>query len=255
MYRQNPTLSTLEKYKDIVFATAGFMASFARWDSLHSRYVLGPPLIPAQEIYHPDSTMNPSFELAYWSFGLQTAQKWRERLQLPPVEKWNHIIEHLAEIPQRDELYQNIETLQQTFSDSSQRRDHPTVLGAFGMLPNKKIDAAIMCNTLKKVMQLWDWSTTWGWDYPLLAMTAARCGEPELAVNALLMDVPKNRYLNNGHNYQQVSLPVYLPGNGGLLTAVAMMAAGWDGAPAIKAPGFPKNGKWIIKYEGLRPLP
>jgi hypothetical protein len=86
-------------------------------------------------------------------------------------------------------------------------------------------------------------------------MTAARCGEPELAVDALLMDVPKNRYLNNGHNYQQVILPAYLPGNGGLLTAVAMMAAGWNGAPTIKAPGFPRNGKWIVKYEGLRPLP
>ena len=45
-------------------------------------------------------------------------------------------------------------------------------------------------------MQSWDWSSTWGWDYPLMAMTAARCGEPELAVDVLLMDVPKNRYLN-----------------------------------------------------------
>jgi hypothetical protein len=44
-------------------------------------------------------------------------------------------------------------------------------------------------------------------------------------------------------------------GNGGLLTAVAMMAAGWDGAPDIYAPGFPKNEYWKVKWEGLNPLP
>jgi hypothetical protein len=39
-------------------------------------------------------------------------------------------------------------------------------------------------------------------------------------------------------------LPLYLPGNGGLLSAVAMMTAGWDGCPDRPAPGFPDNGKW-----------
>ncbi len=29
----------------------------------------------------------------------------------------------------------------------------------------------------------------------------------------------------------------YLPGNGGLLYAVALMAAGWEGAPKKHAPG------------------
>ena len=69
------------------------------------------------------------------------------------------------------------------------------------------------------------------------------------------MDVQKNTYLNNGHNYQDKRLTLYLPGNGGLLTAVAMMAAGWTGCPNIAAPGFPKDGSWIVKYEGLNPLP
>ena len=84
-------------------------------------------------------------------------------------------------------------------------------------------------------------------------MTAARVGRPDLAINALLMDVQKNIYLFNGHNYQDGRLTIYLPGNGGLLTAAAMMAAGWEGAPQIHAPGFPQDGNWIVKYEGLRP--
>jgi hypothetical protein len=255
LYRCRKDLPTLGKYKNLVFLTADFMASYAQWDSRNNRYVLGPPLIPAQEIYKADATMNPAFELSYWTFGLKTAQKWRRRLGLLPVEKWDHILNNLAKIPVHDSLYQNAETAIHTFEDPFHRRDHPTLLGAYGMLPNDSIDINIMRNTLDKVLQCWNWETTWGWDYPLIAMTAARVGRPELAIDALLMDVQKNRYLNNGHNYQNETLPIYLPGNGGLLTAVAMMAAGWDGAPEKHAPGFPNDGNWTVTYEGLNPLP
>ena len=86
-------------------------------------------------------------------------------------------------------------------------------------------------------------------------MTAARVGEPEKAVDALFLESPKNRYLANGHNYQSARLPLYLPGNGGLLSAVAMMAAGWDGGPDRPAPGFPDNGKWKVRWEGLQRMP
>jgi hypothetical protein len=41
----------------------------------------------------------------------------------------------------------------------------------------------------------------------------------------------------------------------GLLTAIAMMAAGWDGAPQRHAPGFPDNGRWQVRWEGLKPMP
>jgi len=36
----------------------------------------------------------------------------------------------------------------------------------------------------------------------MTAMNAARMGEPEKAVSALLMDKRTNTYLVNGHNYQ-----------------------------------------------------
>lgn len=255
LYRYYNDESILEKYKNLVFATAEFMTSYAQWDADNKRYVLGPPLIPAQEIYKPDSTINPAFELSYWLYGLKTAQKWRERLGLSPVEKWNDVIEHLSKLPEHNGLYQNAENALNTFEDEINRHDHPTVLAAYGMLPNDSIDVDEMRNTLDKVMESWNWETTWGWDYPLIAMTAARVGEPEIAIDALLMEVQKNTYLNNGHNYQDERLPIYLPGNGALLTAVAMMAAGWDGAPDIPAPGFPQNGNWVVKFEGLNPLP
>lgn len=53
------------------------------------------------------------------------------------------------------------------------------------------------------------------------------------------MNKRTNTYLPNGHNYQDPRLRVYLPGNGGLLTAIALMCAGWDGCE-IENPGFPK---------------
>jgi len=104
------------------------------------------------------------------------------------------------------------------------------------------------------VMESWQWLETWGWDYPLVAMTATRLGEPELAVDALLRETVKNRYHPNGHNYQRPGLTIYLPGNGGLLSATAMMAAGWDGAPTRDAPGFPR-ATWTVRSERLRGLP
>ena len=91
-----------------------------------------------------------------------------------------------------------------------------------------------------------------GWDYPMTAMTCARLGKADMAVDALLMPKRTNTYLINGHNYQDQRLRVYMPGNGGLLTAVAMMCAGWDGCET-STPGFPKD--WDVRWEGLLPMP
>jgi hypothetical protein len=125
------------------------------------------------------------------------------------------------------------------------------MLGALGMLSGRGVDRETMRRTLKRVMNEWQWDKTWGWDYPLTAMTAARLGETKIAIDALLMNAEKNRYLPNGHNYQRPNLPCYLPGNGGLLYAIAMMAGGWTGAPRRVTPGFPDDGSWIVKAENL----
>ena len=255
VYRQRPDRATLERYRDVVFESAAFMASYAAWDEASGRYVLGPPLIPAQEIHPPGKTFNAGFELAYWRYGLETAQRWRERLGRARDAGWDRVLAHLSPLPTQDGLYVNAESAPGTFTTSAERRDHPTLLAPCGMLPCAGVDREMMRRTLVEVMRAWHFNETWGWDYPLIAMTAARIGEPELAIDALLMDVKKNTYLASGHNYQDARLTLYLPGNGGLLTAVAMMAAGWDGAPDMPAPGFPKDGRWTVRWEGLRPMP
>jgi hypothetical protein len=253
LYRETPDQVVLERYRDVVFETADFLASFAR--KKDDAYHLLRPLIPAQEIFKATETDDPTFELQYWKYGLTVAQAWRQRLGLPDNEEWNSVIEQLAPLPVSDGMYLPTATTPNAYTDDQFRRDHPSVLAALGCLPaDERIDKAIMQKTFDNIMNNWQWTETWGWDYPMMAMTAARLGKPEGAIDALMMDAQTNTYLVNGHNFQDKRLRLYLPGNGGLLTAVAMMAAGWDGNE-IANPGFPKNGEWEIKWEGLRAMP
>ena len=229
------------------------MASYPVWDVAAKRYVLGPPLIPAQESYGAQraKVINPTFELAYWWWGLETAQQWRVRLGMRREPSWDRVLSGLPKPVVRGGIYAAIAVAPYTITT-----DHPSMLGALGMLPpTPLIDAATMNRTLDSVFANWDWPSTWGWDYPLIAMSAARLGRPGKALDALLVDTPKNRYSANGHNYQRPNLPLYLPGNGGLLYALAMMAAGWDGGPRGHAPGFPDDGSWTVRWEGLAPAP
>ncbi|MFA9557865.1 glycoside hydrolase family 65 [Evansella sp. AB-rgal1] len=251
-YQSNKNKETLECWKKIVFESADFMASYAVWVSEREEYVLGPPLIPAQENHKPEESMNPPFELEYWKHGLELAIRWAERLGVDSPSKWKEVAEGLADPPHKDGVYLAHENCPETFTKYN--HDHPSMVGAFGILPGTLIDKEIMKQTLRKVMSDWQWDTAWGWDFPMCAMTAARLGDREMAVDFLLMDATKNTYLPNGHNYQREGLTAYLPGNGGLLTAVSMMACGWQGANSGDLPGFPKYDSWSVKWEGLHPL-
>jgi hypothetical protein len=248
-YQQHRDRATLVRYRNIVFESAQFMASFAAWDEKRTRYVLGPPVIPAQENHPARETWNPTFELAYWAYGLRIAQRWRERLGLRRVLVWDNVLHKLSALPSRNGVYLAHENCPETFTERNY--DHPSMLGAYGMVSGERVDRGIMRKTLKLVVGTWQWQRTWGWDYPLTAMTAARLDEPEIAVDSLLMETEKNRYLQNGHNWQRPDLPCYLPGNGGLLYAVALMSAGWRSAPRRPAPGFPASGSWTVRYEGF----
>lgn len=247
--RAHNHIGTLERFADIVFESAEFMASYAWLNQSRKRYELGPPLIPAQENHPPRETWNPTFELEYWRFGLDIAQKWRERLGLKRDRKWDEVIKKLSLPTIVDGVYMAHENCPETFTKKN--IDHPSMLAAFGMLPGKLIDKKVMQSTLNKVLKEWQWNQTWGWDFPMTAMTAARLGHMDVAIDTLLMDAEKNKYLPNGHNYQRPNLPCYLPANGGLLYAIAMMTAGADGMP--KEPTFPE--KWNVKWEAIDPAP
>ncbi|HEX7904121.1 MAG TPA: hypothetical protein VF487_09600 [Chitinophagaceae bacterium] len=254
LYRSKPTSQTLNKYKDLLFATADFMASFPSYNAQTKKYNLGKGLIPAQECFDAVKTFNPTYELAYWSWALNVAQQWKTRLGLAREKKWDEIINNLAPLPQANAVYLATESTPDCYSDTSKYLvDHPAVLGAYSSLPAANgLDTVIMKNTFDLVWKIWKWDDTWGWDFPLVAMTAARLHMPEKAVEALLMPIRTNTYLKNGHNFQDERLTIYLPGNGGVLNAVALMCTGTD-ADKERNIGFPKS--WKVKWEGLIKMP
>lgn len=251
-YREKPNRQTLEKYKKLIFETADFMASYAYFDTQKNKYILGKGLIPAQERFKPEDTYNPTYELNYWYWALSTAQEWRKRLGMKPDESWQEVIDKLSPLPVKDSIYLATESAPDSYTNPYLLTDHPSVLATFGMLPETPmLDKGIMKNTFEKVWQAWNWQDTWGWDFPMVAMSATRLGMPAFAVDGLLMNIRTNTYLNNGHNYQDTRLRLYMPGNGGLLAATALMCAGFEGS-ADDTPGFPKDGNWVVKWEGLK---
>jgi hypothetical protein len=280
MYRANPSDATLAKYAEQVDQTAAFMADYVNYDKKSGRYYLQGETA-MQESMSKDFSFNHPFELAYWQYGLTLANEWRERQGLPRHEQWDAIANQLSALPMKSgsiytagqskgdtkglKTFDPFDTVggaakpvvsTETF-DEKCRNDHPAVLGACGLLPlsatSPLYDTAKMTTTLNWVMENWNWQTTWGWDYGMVAMCAARLGQPETALKALLIDTQKNTYLKNGHNFQTSDrLRIYLPGNGALLTAIAMMCAGWDGCRDSHNPGFPHDGTWNVRWEGLR---
>jgi hypothetical protein len=287
LYDARPNAATLAKYKDLVFATADMLASWPAWDPGTKRYVLGPPMIPAQENFDPLTTFNPTFELEYWRFGLGTAQRWRERLKMGRDPGWDEVLAKLSKLPQKDGVYLAAESQQDLWArarspqcsqgrtaDECPNRDHPSFLAALGFLPGANVDRETMRRTLKTVMADWDLRQTWGWDWPMLAMTATRLGEPQMAVNFLLGDAknfqfgtsgmtprvhvdaetaPRAAGDSDGAGYRRAA-ETYFPSNGSLLLAVGLMVAGDQHAPRTN-PGFPQDGQWVVRSEGITPVP
>jgi len=227
----------------------------ARWpkqtgpDGRESPGDVGPFLIWQQP--QAPSTEDPTFELAYWWWGLEVAQRWRDRRGKERSDQWRRIQDGLARPRTEKGRYCAIATEPYLL-----RTDHPSLLCALGLVPAAPlIDPVIMKATLLDVRDTWEWDTAWAWDFPAMAMTATRLNRPDLAVDALLADSTKNTYLPTGHCPQIGSLlPVYLPANGALLAAVSLMAAGWDEA-GTDLPGFPKDGTWTVRHEGFTPWP
>jgi hypothetical protein len=282
LYRAHPGRATLARYGALVDETARLLASWPRWNAATKRFVLGPPIIPVQENHDPMTTVNPAFEVEYFRWGLQVAQAWRERRGLPREAAWDRVIASIAPLAERDGLYLPVESepdfWRVTASDACRQhatppqclnRDHPSFLMAWGAIGGDRVDRDTMRRTLAATEADWDLRQTWGWDYPMIAMTAARLGEPDKAVDWLFRDTANNHWGVSGMT-PRVSLDAtanggpdgpgyarmaetYFPSNGGLLLAAGMMAAGWDGSTG-PAPGFPRHG-WKLQVEGIRPLP
>lgn len=244
-YRRTPDSITLQRYKDLVFATAAYLADVAAYDSVKKVYTLG----------KGTRLTNSALQLCWWRWALQTAQQWRERCGLPRNNYWDKIIQHLAPLPVQDGVYLLAENIPGTYTDEQYRRGDPALLQAAALLPPAAgADSLTMRHTFNWIWYNWYWEQSHGYNFPLAAMAATRMNMPERAVEALFMSFDTNRWLPNGHNYEGDRARISLPGNGAFLQALALMCAGYDGC-TIHNPGFPQNSGWKLRWEGLQRLP
>ena len=250
-YRQKPVPETLEKWKDVVLNTADYMADYLFYDKKTKQYVLGPPVVVVSENTDPLQTINPIFELGYFRYGLRTALEWADRLGLSEkrTKKWKEVLSKMAPLPVADGVYTTYEGIPDMWTKYTY--EHPALTGVYGMLPGDGVDLPTFKRTLEKVSKEWQFNRIWGWDFPMLAMAAARTGQPALAIDMLMH--PSAGFQFDEHGLATGGPFPYFPSNGALLTAVAMMCGGWDGSEG-EAPGFPKDGSWTVRYEGFVPM-
>ena len=251
IYRDHKDKATLQKYSDVVFESAKFLSSYAFWDTKTRRYILGPPIKGVAEHNAENETQNPTFELTQWYYGLKVAQDWRERLGMPRDKHWDDILNKLARPTIRNGKYAELET--------DPGDGGSDMIMALGYLPKTPmIDERVMTTTFDAIYNRGGLKNFISWSLGKGALTAARIGESDKAVNILANDMFGARFLKNGHVQrakEPLACPAYLPANSAFMAAAGLMAAGWDGAPNINAPGFPQDGNWHIRVEGMNKLP
>ncbi|WP_223799367.1 hypothetical protein [Sphingomonas nostoxanthinifaciens] len=277
IWRGHPDRATLARYAPMVAATARLLAGWPRLDPATGLYHLGPPIVPVQENHDPFTTADPAFELEYFRWGLQVAQQWRERQGLARDAGWDRVITGMTPMPRDGDRYMAVageggywariaaSCRGKADAPGCPNRDHPSFLMSDGPIGSDRVDRATMARTLAATTANWDWAQVWGWDFPSIAMTAARLGDPDAAVGWLLRDAPNNQWGSTGMTprFDTAAAPdgagtyprsadTYFPSNGALLLATGMMAAGWTGATG-PAPGFPAD--WHVRVEGITPLP
>jgi hypothetical protein len=248
---------TLKEWDEIVTATADFMVSYAWFNHSTGVYDLGPPMYPVSENTEPNNTVNPTFELAYWRFGLRVASQWKLRQHQTVPEAWTTLLKNLAPLPivntTGNETYELYEGIPNMWEDPDTTDDHPALIGVYGLLPTiPGVDESVVRNTAEEVYTTWNFTDCWGWDFGMLAMNAVKLGDAERAVEFLLDPL---------FEFDDVGMPVggvrvatpYFPGAGGLLLAVGMMAGGWSGdeggAESGVAGRWPEG--WKVDVEGF----
>jgi len=257
IYRKNPNSVTLKKYSDVVFESANFLASYAFYDAKTDRYILGPPLKSVNEKTDENTTQNPTFELVQWYYGLKVAQDWRLRMGMSRNASWDEILKKLSYPTIKNGKYLEMETDPDMYNRKGGFSS--AMLMSLGYLPQTPlIDPKIMSATFNTIYERNGLRSFVSWSLGKGAMTAARLGEQDKAVDILCNALPGAVFLKNGHVQrakEPLACPAYLPANSAFLAAVALMAEGWDNGPEVNAPGFPQDGNWHIKVENLNKLP
>ena len=248
-YQRSPNNKTLQKWDEVLTASADFMASYAFHNQSLDVLQLGPPIYPVSENTNPNATVNPTFELAYWRWGLDIAASWKQRQNKTVPQAWTTIAKSLPPMPVENGTYVIYTGVPDMRTDPDLTEDHPSMAMIYGFIrPPPDFNLTVMNNTMETIYQSWNWTYSFGWDFPMVAMTYAHLGEVERAVDFLL---------HPSFPFDDVGMPIggsrvptlYFPGSASLLMAVAMMAGGWKDDPGMKFPA-----EWNVQAEGFMPM-
>ncbi|KAK6821309.1 hypothetical protein PG987_015709 [Apiospora arundinis] len=267
-YQGSPTRETLERWDPILTATADYMAS----------------AYGVTENTPPTESLNLAYELAYWHYGLRVAQHWKTLLSRPVPEEWTKVAANLAPLPTTTDPgtgqshYAVYEGLDSSWWNENKKltSDPRSLIMLQGILPDIPplllsnhsssnestatpqassriiVDPKVARVTSERVWDVWGDDKIRGWGRPVLAMNAARIRRPDRAVYHLTA-FDSWKFDDAGFAIRGGdggTPPPFMPGNAGLLYAVGYMAAGWAGSKG-DAPGFPKDGSWVVKHEGM----
>jgi protein-glucosylgalactosylhydroxylysine glucosidase len=254
-------LEFVQRLAPIVFATADFCSTLPFFNETSGFYEIGSPTLGAEEFGHYWLINKPVFETVYFSVALDMANEWREYLGMERDALYDAVASGLGGLPldpaESVPTYSfngnaaccyvtSAECPSSRFGGLDQcdyQAGHPSPSAITGLLNGRRfgdryhVDAKTSNNTVAAIVNRWQWSdgSSWGWDNPLAAMGECRNGwKAESMVEMLLMPSIHNTYWRTGYNWQGSF--VYLPGNGGTLSAVAMMAAGTDTSPTCNFP-------------------
>ncbi|KXH53968.1 hypothetical protein CSAL01_04250 [Colletotrichum salicis] len=258
-YKANKSHETLQRWDSIITSTAKYMASFAWFNNSSGKYDLGPPIQSVTENSSPTEISNLAYELAYWQWALNAACDWKKRLGQDCPENWSRVAENMASPPQYDGLFAPWVGggVNASWWDNPQlNKDPRSVIMLQGTVPDTplmcKVSPEVGVRTADKVWDVWGDAQIRGWGRNVLAINSARIGNPERAIYHLT-NFGYWMFGDQGFAHRSgpsPSPPPYFPGNGGFLLAIGYMAAGWAGSEG-HAPGFPKDGTWVVKHEGM----
>ncbi|KAK7223068.1 hypothetical protein V2G26_011071 [Clonostachys chloroleuca] len=257
-YRADPSETTLKKWDRVLTATADYMASFAWFNNATGKYDIGPPIQGVTENSAPTEISNLAYELAYWRWALDAACEWTKKLGRDCPDQWTTVAKNLSPPPQFDGLYApwvGGGLNSSWWDDPTLNKDPRSVIMLQGILPDTPVvDSEVGRKTADKVWDIWGDAAIRGWGRNILAINSARIGNPERAIYHLT-NFDYWKFGDQGFAHRSgpnPSPPPYFPGNGGFLLAIGYMAAGWTGSEGY-APGFPKDGSWVVEHEGMFP--
>lgn len=226
-YEATRDASLILKYDELLNEIILFLESFL-YLGKDGYYHLDYPIIPAQECFDPAWTRDPIFEAEYVRFAFQKMIEFKKMIHKPIKNLWYDYIEKMVMPAQMESCYLAVHDMQgkNTYQDFAY--DHPLVLMPYSFIQSDRLDKEVLKNTFRKVLETYHLEELWGWDFPMMALTAIHLGMKKEAIELLLLDTPKNQYLKNGHNKQanRTDLPLYLPGNGAFLLALKELIGG-----------------------------